>query len=54
MGRVAYEAVRADDLPLVASTTLLSAAAVVAANFLADVGLLAADPRIRAGSGDRV
>jgi peptide/nickel transport system permease protein len=47
MGRIAYEAVRAEDLPLVA------ACAVVAANFLADVGLMAADPRIRAGTGDR-
>lgn len=47
MGRVAYEAVRAEDLPLVAATTLLSSAAVVTANFLADVGLAAADPRAR-------
>lgn len=47
MGRVAYEAVRAEDLPLVAAATLLSAAAVVTANLLADVGLLATDPRAR-------
>lgn len=47
MGRVAYEAVRAEDLPLVAAATLLSAAAVVAANLLADIALVVADPRAR-------
>jgi peptide/nickel transport system permease protein len=54
LGRVTYEAVQAEDLPLVAAATLLSATAVVAANLLADIGLMAADPRLRApGRGSR-
>lgn len=49
MGRIAYEAVLAEDLPLLAASTLLSAALVVAGNLAADLLLLASDPRVRAG-----
>lgn len=47
LGRVAYEAVRAEDLPLVAAATVLAGAGVVGGNLLADLGLIACDPRLR-------
>ncbi len=49
MGRVAYEAILARDVPVVLAATLLSSLLVVVGNLAADLALLAADPRIRAG-----
>jgi peptide/nickel transport system permease protein len=49
MGRVAYEAILARDVPVVLAATLLSSLLVVAGNLAADVALVVADPRIRAG-----
>ncbi len=49
MGRVAYEAILARDVPVVLAATLLSSLLVVGGNLAADVALLVADPRIRAG-----
>ena len=49
MGRVAYEAILARDVPVVLAATLLSSLLVVAGNLAADLALLVADPRIRAG-----
>ncbi len=50
MGRLAYEAILARDLPLVLSATLLASCLVVLGSLLADLALAAADPRIRLGS----
>jgi peptide/nickel transport system permease protein len=51
MGRLAYEAILARDVPVVLAATLLSSLLVVVGNVAADVALAAADPRIRAGHG---
>ncbi len=51
MGRLAYEAILARDVPVVLATTLLSTLLVVAGNLLADVAVALVDPRIGAGSG---
>ena len=47
MGRVAYEAILAEDVPLVLACTLLSSLLVIFGNLAADVLLSVADPRIR-------
>lgn len=49
MGSLSVEAVFARDYPLVMATQLLLACLVVAGSFAADVGLAAADPRLRGG-----
>jgi peptide/nickel transport system permease protein len=49
MGRLAYEAILARDVPVVLAATLLSSLLVVAGSVAADLALAAADPRIRAG-----
>lgn len=47
MGRLAYGAVVARDLPLVLATTLAASALVVVGSLAADLGAMAADPRLR-------
>ena len=54
MGRLTYEAIRAQDVPVVLATTLLAALMVVLGNLVADLAMAVVDPRIRLGaSGDR-
>ena len=48
MGRLAYDAVLARDLPVVLATVLLATVLVVLGNLAADLGLAWADPRSRA------
>jgi peptide/nickel transport system permease protein len=53
MGRVAYDAVLARDVPVVLATTLSASVLVVLGNLAADLGAMALDPRVRrAGLGD--
>jgi peptide/nickel transport system permease protein len=53
MGRVAYDAVLARDVPVVLAATLAASVLVVAGNLAADLGAMALDPRVRrAGLGD--
>ncbi len=47
MGRVAWEAIRTQDVPLVLAATALSGSLVVAGNLLADLGHALLDPRLR-------
>ncbi len=47
MGRLTYEAILAEDLPVVASATLLASMLVVLGSLAADLTLAAADPRVR-------
>jgi len=47
MGRVAYDAVLAQDLPVVLAAVLLATLLVVAGSLAADLGHAAADPRVR-------
>jgi len=47
MGRLTYDAIRAQDFPVVLATTLLATLLVVLGNLAADVAMAAADPRIR-------
>jgi peptide/nickel transport system permease protein len=49
MGRVTYDAVLAQDLPVVLAAVLLSTILVIAGSLLADLGLAVVDPRLRAG-----
>lgn len=49
MGRLTYDAIRAQDFPVVLATTLLATLLVVVGNLVADLAMLAADPRIRLG-----
>jgi peptide/nickel transport system permease protein len=53
MGRLAWDAVMAHDLPVVMACTLASALVVVLGNLGADLTLIAADPRIRLGRNGR-
>lgn len=46
MGRLAVEAVRSRDVPVILATTMLSATLVVVGNLLADVSYAALDPRV--------
>ena len=49
MGRLTYDAVIAQDLPVVLASVLLATVLVVLGNLLADIGLALVDPRVRAG-----
>ena len=53
MGRVTYDAVMAQDLPVVLAAVLLATIVVVAGSLLADLGLAVVDPRLRPGRGVR-
>jgi peptide/nickel transport system permease protein len=46
IGRLTYEAIQAQDVPVVLGTTLLSATVVVLSSLVADLGLAALDPRV--------
>ena len=48
MGRVTYDAVMAQDLPVVLASVLLATILVILGSLLADVGLALVDPRLRA------
>ena len=52
LGPLILEATLSRDLYLVIGAVMLSAAFMVAGNFVADMLLLASDPRIRAGEAD--
>ncbi len=52
MGRVTYDAVLAQDLPVVLAAVLLATILVIAGNLLADLGLALVDPRVRQGKPD--
>jgi peptide/nickel transport system permease protein len=49
MGRVTYDAVMAQDLPVVLAAIFLATILVIAGNLLADLGLTLVDPRLRVG-----
>ena len=49
MGRLTYEAIRAQDLGVVMATTLLATMMVIVGNLAADLLMAWADPRIRLG-----
>ena len=49
MGRVTYDAVMAQDLPVVLAAVLFATILVIAGNLLADLGLAFVDPRLRLG-----
>jgi peptide/nickel transport system permease protein len=49
MGRVTYDAVMAQDFPVVLAAVLLATLLVIAGNLLADLGLFFVDPRVRLG-----
>jgi peptide/nickel transport system permease protein len=53
MGRITYEAVLAQDLPVAMAAVLLATVVVIAGNLAADMALAAADPRARRPAGDR-
>ena len=53
MGRLTYEAIRAQDFSVVLASTLLASLMVIVGNLAADLAMAAIDPRIRlAGRGD--
>ncbi len=47
MGRLTYDAILAQDVPLVLATTLLASILVIVGSLAADLAMVAADPRIR-------
>jgi peptide/nickel transport system permease protein len=47
MGRLTYDAIRAQDFSVVLATTLLASLFVIVGSLFADVGMAAVDPRIR-------
>lgn len=49
MGRVTYDAVMAQDFPVILAAVLLATLLVIAGNLLADLGLFLVDPRVRLG-----
>ena len=51
MGRLTYDAIRADDVSVVLATTLLATLMVVLGNLAADLAMVAVDPRIRLATG---
>lgn len=53
MGRVTYEAILAQDLPVALASVLLATVLVIAGNLLADLGLAWLDPRVRAATRTR-
>jgi peptide/nickel transport system permease protein len=52
MGRLAYDAILAQDVPVVLATTVLTSLFVILGSLLADIAIAAADPRIRLAGGD--
>ena len=52
MGRVTYDAVMAQDLPVVLAAVLMATVLVVLGSLLADLGLALVDPRVRLGKTD--
>ena len=52
MGRVTYDAVMAQDLPVVLAAVFLATLLVIAGNLLAALGLALVDPRMRVGRAD--
>jgi peptide/nickel transport system permease protein len=53
MGRLTYEAIRAQDLAVVMATTVLATLLVIVGNLVADLVMAAADPRIRLAPRER-
>jgi peptide/nickel transport system permease protein len=53
MGRLTYEAILAQDFPVVLATTLLATILVIVGSLMADLAMAAADPRIRLDRGGR-
>ena len=53
MGRVTYDAVMAQDLPVVLASVLVATVLVIAGNLLADLGLFFVDPRTRLDRTER-
>jgi len=53
MGRLTYEAILAQDVPVVLATTLLATIVVIVGSLAADLTMAAIDPRIRLGEGSR-
>ena len=51
MGRLAFDAIRAEDYPLLQACSILATTLVVAGSLLADVGTCMVDPRVRLGRG---
>lgn len=51
MGRLAYEAILAEDIPVVLATTLLTSFLVILGSLLADIATALADPRVRLKAG---
>jgi peptide/nickel transport system permease protein len=51
MGRLAYDAILAQDVPVVLATTVLTSLFVILGSLLADIAVAAADPRIRLAGG---
>ncbi len=51
MGRLTYDAIRAQDFPVVLATTLLATLMVVLGNLAADLVMVLVDPRIRLSAG---
>jgi len=51
MGRLAYDAILAQDIPVVLATTVLTSVLVIVGSLLADIAIAVADPRIRLGEG---
>jgi len=49
MGRLAYEAILAQDVPVVLASTVLTSIVVIVGSLLADIAIAVADPRIRLG-----
>jgi peptide/nickel transport system permease protein len=53
MGRLTYEAILAQDVPVVLATTLLATILVIVGSLMADLAMAVADPRIRLEGGAR-
>ena len=53
MGRLAFDAVLARDMPVVLACTLLATVMVIVGGILTDLAIAAIDPRVRLGSGSR-
>jgi peptide/nickel transport system permease protein len=52
MGRITYDAVLSEDVPVVLATTFFTTLMVVLGNLAADVAMAWIDPRIRLGDGE--
>jgi len=53
MGRLTYDAIRAQDISIVMASTLLAAVMVVVGNLAADLAMALVDPRIRLAAGGK-